>query len=47
MVDLWYHDEYAYAVYPGFNIGDNSTYYTLEYTYFGGGSAGDSFYDHK
>ena len=44
-VDLWYYDEYAYAVYTNFTIGDKSTYYTLNYNYFAGGTAGDSFYD--
>ena len=46
-VDLWYHEEYAYAGYYGFNIGDSSTDYTLNYYYFAGGNAGDSFFYHK
>ena len=42
-VDLWYYNEYADAIYTDFTIGDKSTYYTLNFNYFAGGTAGDSF----
>ena len=42
-IDLWYYDQYAYALYINFAIWNKTTSYIVKFDYFAGGNAGDSF----